>query len=242
MAVFFQMIQNINVGGKILKSQYQYVLQSSDTDTLYRLAPRDARQDRQAPRSADVTTDLYVTNPQVMIEVDREKTAVYGITIDQVRQELLRRLRHPPGRDDLHGEQRLPGHPRSQAASSAPIRRAWRRSSSRPTARAPRSARGGAAGTAGSGVTGNGIPSGQSIPLSAVTKPINQVGPLLVNHQGQQPAVTISFNLAPGFALGDAVERDPEPRARLQPAGDDHRPASRAPPRCSRNRSRARAS
>jgi HAE1 family hydrophobic/amphiphilic exporter-1 len=43
------------------------------------------------------------------------------------------------------------------------------------------------------------------VPLSAVTKPISQVGPLLVNHQGQQPAVTIAFNLAPGFALGDAV-------------------------------------
>ena len=51
----------------------------------------------------------------------------------------------------------------------------------------------------------SGIPSGQSIPLSAVTKPVQTVGPLLVNHQGQQPSVTISFNLAPGYALGDAV-------------------------------------
>jgi hydrophobic/amphiphilic exporter-1 (mainly G- bacteria), HAE1 family len=57
----------------------------------------------------------------------------------------------------------------------------------------------------GGGVTGNGIPSGQSIPLSAVTKPVETVGPLLVNHQGQQPAVTISFNLAPAYSLGDAV-------------------------------------
>jgi HAE1 family hydrophobic/amphiphilic exporter-1 len=60
-------------------------------------------------------------------------------------------------------------------------------------------------GAPGSGITGSGTPSGQSIPLLAVTKPVQDVGPLLVNHQGQQPAVTISFNLAPGVALGDAV-------------------------------------
>jgi HAE1 family hydrophobic/amphiphilic exporter-1 len=63
----------------------------------------------------------------------------------------------------------------------------------------------GGTGGPGSGVTGSGIPSGQSIPLSAVTKPVQTVGPLLVNHQGQQPSVTISFNLAPGYSLGDAV-------------------------------------
>ncbi len=65
----------------------------------------------------------------------------------------------------------------------------------------------GAAGPApGAGVSGNGIPSGQSIPLSAVTRMIPSVGPLQVNHQGNQPAVTISFNLAPGYSLGYAVD------------------------------------
>jgi HAE1 family hydrophobic/amphiphilic exporter-1 len=49
------------------------------------------------------------------------------------------------------------------------------------------------------------VPSGQSIPLSAVTKLVPSVGPLTVNHQGQQPSVTISFNLGPGMALGDAT-------------------------------------
>ena len=88
-AIYFQMIQNINVGGKMLKSQYQYTLQSSDTDTLYNLAPELRDKIAKLPGLLDVTTDLYVTNPQVMIEVDREKAAVYGITIDQVRQELF---------------------------------------------------------------------------------------------------------------------------------------------------------
>ena len=89
MAVFSQMIQNINVGGRINKSQYQYTLQSSDTEALYRLAPELRDKIAKVAGLLDVTTDLYVTNPQVMIEVDREKAAVYGITIDQVRQELF---------------------------------------------------------------------------------------------------------------------------------------------------------
>src|SRR3954449_10753310 len=89
MAVFPQMIQNINVGGRINKSQYQYTLQSSDTGTLYKLAPESRDKVAQVRGLLDVTTDLNVTNPQVMIDVDREKAAVYGITIDQVRQELF---------------------------------------------------------------------------------------------------------------------------------------------------------
>ena len=61
--------------------------------------------------------------------------------------------------------------------------------------------------TAGSGITGNGVPAGISVPLTAVTKPLETtVGPLLVNHQGQQPSVTISFNLAPGTSLGQATD------------------------------------
>jgi len=71
MAVFPQMIQNINVGGRINKSQYQYTLQSSDTETLYKLAPELRDKVAQVSGLLDVTTDLNVTNPQVMIEVDR---------------------------------------------------------------------------------------------------------------------------------------------------------------------------
>ena len=203
MAVFFQMIQNINVGGKINKSQYQYTLQSSDTETLYKLAPQMRDQIAKLPGLADVTTDLYVTNPQVMVEVDREKTAVYGITIDQVRQELY----------NAFGTRQVatiysPTNDYQVILEAAPQFRVDPSSLEKIFVKTngPGAATGSsAAGTAGSGVTGNGIPSGQSIPLSAVTKQINQVGPLLVNHQGQQPAVTIAFNLAPGFALGDAV-------------------------------------
>ncbi len=88
MQIFFQPIQNINLGGRLNKSQYQYTLQSNDTDDLYRITPQLRDKIAQIPALLDVTTDLYVKNPQVTVEVDREKSAVYGVSIDQVRQEL----------------------------------------------------------------------------------------------------------------------------------------------------------
>ncbi|MEA2983181.1 MAG: hypothetical protein QOF09_5004 [Alphaproteobacteria bacterium] len=205
MNVFYQMIQNINVGGRINKSQYQYTLQSSDTETLYKIAPELRDKISQVPGLLDVTTDLYVTNPQVMIEVDREKAAVYGVTIDQVRQELFNAFGnrqvatiYTPSNDY---QVILETKPEFRLDPSS-LQNIYVKTNGGGAVAGPAA---GAAAGPGSGVTGNGIPSGQSIPLSAVTMPVPSVGPLLVNHQGQQPAVTISFNLAPGFALGDAV-------------------------------------
>src|SRR5499433_687959 len=89
MAVYFQNVQNINITGRISKSEYQYTLQSSDTQLLYDLAPKLRDKIAEIEGLRDVTTDLYIKNPQMTVEVDREKAAVYGVTIDQVRQELF---------------------------------------------------------------------------------------------------------------------------------------------------------
>src|ERR1051325_11450371 len=86
--VFFQNVQNINLTGRITKSEYQYTVQSSDTETLYRLAPELREKIAQVPGLWGVNTDLYVTNPQMSVDIDREQAAVYGITVDQIRQEL----------------------------------------------------------------------------------------------------------------------------------------------------------
>ena len=205
MNVFYQMIQNINVGGRINKSQYQYTLQSSDTETLYKIAPELRDKISGVPGLLDVTTDLYVTNPQVLIEVDREKAAVYGVTIDQVRQELFNAFGnrqvatiYTPSNDY---QVILETKPEFRMDPTS-LQNIYVKTSGAGTGPAPAT---GAGAGPGSGVSGSGVPAGTSIPLSAVTKPVPSVGPLLVNHQGQQPAVTISFNLAPGFALGDAV-------------------------------------
>ena len=178
--IFFQPIQNINLGGRLNKSQYQYTLQSNDTDSLYRVAPEMRDKIAQIPGLLDVTTDLYIRNPQVTVEVDREKAAVYGVTIDQVRQELY----------SAFGSRQVatiytPANDYQVILESAPEFQTGPNDLDRLYLK-----------------TSNGT----TVPLSAVTHFVRTVGPLQVNHQGQQPAVTISFNLTPDFSLGQAVD------------------------------------
>ena len=178
--IFFQPIQNINLGGRLNKSQYQYTLQSNDTQDLYRITPQLRDKIAQIPGLLDVTTDLYVKNPQVTVEVDREKSAVYGVSVDQVRQELYNAYGsrqvatiYTPANDY---QVILETKPEFQQ-SPDDLNRIFLKTTN-----------------------------GTTVPLSAVTHFVRTVGPLQVNHQGQQPAVTISFNLAPGFSLGQAVD------------------------------------
>jgi len=178
--IFFQPIQNINLGGRLNKSQYQYTLQSNDTDTLYRLAPELRDKIAKIPGLLDVTTDLYIKNPQINVEVDREKAAVYGVTVDQVRQELYNAFGtrqvatiYTPANDYQVILESMPEY----RATPNDLNRLYLKTSS-----------------------------GTTVPLSAVTRFVPAVGPLQINHQGQQPAVTISFNLAPNFSLGQAVD------------------------------------
>jgi HAE1 family hydrophobic/amphiphilic exporter-1 len=213
MRVVFQNVQNINITGRISKAEWQYTLQSSDTETLYRVAPELRDKIEKIPGLTDVSTDLYIQNPQMTIEIDREKAAVYGITIDQIRQELF----------NAYGARQvatiytatndyqviLESQPKFQADPSQ-LANIFVKTN------VPGAGAAGGTG-AGAGVNGNGVPSGQSIALSAVTRIVPAVGPLQVNHQGNQPSVTISFNLAPGFSLGQATDaiREVERDARL---------------------------
>ncbi len=178
--IFFQPIQNINLGGKLQKSQYQYTLQSNDTDAMYRLAPE--MRDKMAKLDAlrDVTTDLYIKNPQVTVEVDREKSAVYGVSVDQVRQTLY----------DAFGDRQVatiytPANDYEVILETKPEFQQSPNDLSRVYIKTT---------------------NGTVVPLSAVTRFVPSVGPLQINHQGQQPSVTISFNLAPGSSLGQAVD------------------------------------
>jgi hydrophobic/amphiphilic exporter-1 (mainly G- bacteria), HAE1 family len=213
MRVTFQNVQNINITGRISKAEWQYTLQSSDTDTLYRIAPELREKIEKVPGLADVSTDLYIKNPQMTVEIDREKAAVYGITIDQIRQELFNAFgaRQVATIYTATNDYQviLESQPKFQADASQ-LQHIFIKTNG--------AGAGGASGTGpGAGVNGNGIPSGQSIPLSAVTHMVPAVGPLQVNHQGNQPSVTISFNLAPGYSLGYAVDaiRAIEREARL---------------------------
>ncbi|HMA71122.1 MAG TPA: efflux RND transporter permease subunit [Xanthobacteraceae bacterium] len=205
MATYFQNVQNINITGRISKSEFQYTMQSSDTETLYRVGPEMLEKVSKLPGLRDVTGDLYVKNPQMTMQIDREAAAVYGVSIDQVRQELYncfgarqvatiytasndyqvilecdKKIQYDPtGLGKIYLKTNLNG----QATGGGLV--------------AP---------AAGSGVNGSTTPTGPVIPMSAVTKLVPTVGALQVNHQGQQPSMTISFNLAPGYALGAAVD------------------------------------
>jgi HAE1 family hydrophobic/amphiphilic exporter-1 len=206
MAVYFQNIQNINVGGRISKSQYQYTLQSSDTEALYRIAPDLRDKIAKFDGVQDVTTDLYIKNPQMTIEIDREKAAIYGITVDQIRQELFNAFGsrqvatiYTPSNDY---QVILESLPEFQADPSGLSKIYLKTNANLGSG----SGSGPAPAAAGGGISGVGTLQGPVVPLSAVTKFVPTVGPLQVNHQGQQPAVTISFNLAPGYSLGQAVD------------------------------------
>jgi HAE1 family hydrophobic/amphiphilic exporter-1 len=180
MVTYYQNVQNLNVTGRASKSEFQYTLQSSDTTSLYRLADEMKAKIAKVPGLRDVNSDLYIKNPQMGVEIDREKAGIYGITIDQIRQEMF----------DAFGTRQvatiysptndyqviLESQPEFQTDITA-LSRIFVKTSS-----------------------------GQMVPLEAVTRIVPSVGPLLVNHQGSQPAVTISFNLAPGFSLGQAVD------------------------------------
>ena len=189
--VTFQNVQNINITGRPAKAEYQYTLTSSDTETLYRVAPEMRAKMAQVPALRDVEMDLYVKNPQMGVEVDREKAAVYGISIDQIRQELFNAFGTRQVATIYMPEDDYPvileSKPEFQTDITA-LSRIYLKTTN-----------------------------GQSVPLEAVTRIVPSVGPLLVNHQGSQPSVTISFNLAPGFALGQAVDaiREVEREARI---------------------------
>ena len=106
MTVTFQNVQNINITGRVSKSEYQYSLQSSDTNALYRIVLEMRDRIAKIDGVRDVNTDLYINNPQMSVDIDREKAAVYGITIDQIRQEMFNCFRHlGAGQFYLHGDE-----------------------------------------------------------------------------------------------------------------------------------------
>jgi HAE1 family hydrophobic/amphiphilic exporter-1 len=212
MKATFRVIQNINLGGRISQGEWQYTLQSSDTELLYQTIEDMRGKIAKVDGLRDVNSDLYIKNPQMTIEIDREKAATYGISVDQIRQELY----------DAFGSRQvatiytpvndyqiiLEAKPEFQNDTSG-LSKIFLKTAVPLSTVAP-----------GGGVTGNATPTGTVIPLSAVTRLVPTVGALLINHQGQQPAVTISFNLTPGHSIGAAQDaiRQIERDSNLSPA------------------------
>jgi HAE1 family hydrophobic/amphiphilic exporter-1 len=177
--VFLQNPPTINVGGRQSKSQYQYTLQSSDMDDLYAAAGALTDRLKDAPNLQDVTSDLQISNPQVEVAIDRDRASALGVTARQVEETLY----------DAYGSRQV-----STIFTSSD--QYWVILELLPEFQRDLAA------FQNLYVRGR---DGGLVPLNAIATIRPTAGPLSVNHTGQVPAVTISFNLRPDAALGDAV-------------------------------------
>jgi len=179
--VFMQNLPPIRIGGQLTKSLYQFTLQSPDTEELYRSAQLLEAKLREVAGLQDVTSDLQIKNPQINVVIDRDKAAALGVTAEQVENALY----------TAYGARQVSTiyTPNNEYRVIMELEPQYQQDSAALSLLYIRS-------------TG-----GQLIPLSAVAGLSANFGPLSVNHLGQLPAVTISFNLKPGASLGDAVSR-----------------------------------
>lgn len=191
MKVYLQNPPAIRIGGQLTKSLYQYTLVSPDTDQLYKYAQIMNDKMKKLPGVTDVTTDLQIKSPQVNINIDRDKALALGVSPQQIEDALY----------TAYGQRWI-------STIYAPTNEYWVIMELEPQYQEDpqmlsylyiRS-------------TG-----GQLVPLNAVSSVGTSLGPLTVNHLGQLPSVTVSFDLAPGVSLGQAVNEIQELAANTLP-------------------------
>lgn len=170
----------IRIGGMMTKAQYQFALQGTNTEDLYTYAPILEKKMQEIPEIADVNTDLQIKNPEINIEIDRDKASTLGITADQIQSTC----------SSAFGNRQISTIYTStnQYQVILELKKEFQLDPSVLSLLYVSSS------------------SGQLVPLSAVAHISRGYGPLYVNHIGQLPAVTLSFNLKPGASLGDAVK------------------------------------
>jgi HAE1 family hydrophobic/amphiphilic exporter-1 len=180
--LFLQASQDLNVGGRTSRTQYQYTVQDSDINELNEWAPKLLEVLKKLPTLRDVASDQQTSSGMLSLEIDRDQASRFGIQPQAVDQALY----------DAFG-QRQAAQFFTQANSYHVILEITPSLQGDPDSLKKLYLK--------SPLTG------QMVPLSAMTKFDTQhVTYLSINHQGQFPAVTLSFNLAPGAALGDAVD------------------------------------
>ncbi|MBZ5587272.1 MAG: multidrug efflux RND transporter permease subunit [Acidobacteriia bacterium] len=178
--VYMQNPPPIRIGGQLTKSQYQLTLQGPDTADLYRVAPLLEARMRQLPGLVDVNSDLQIKNPEVNVNIDRDKAAALGVTPAAVEDALY----------SAYGTRQISTiyTPTNQYRVLMELQKEHQADPSVLSELYVRSS------------------GGQLVPLESVSRFDRMLGPLSVNHLGQLPAVTLSFNLRPGVSLGDAVQ------------------------------------
>ncbi len=178
---FLQNPPAIRIGGRLTKSLYQYTLQSPEIGELYTWAPQLEARLRTLPGLQDVTSDLQITNPQVVVEIERDKALALGVTAEQIENTLY----------NAYGSRQISTiyTPTNQYRVILEVQPEFQMSPAALSMLYVRSN------------------TGRLVPISTVARLTQSVGPLTVNHTGQLASVTVSFNLKPGVALGEAVKQ-----------------------------------
>ncbi len=179
--LYLQASQDVRVGGRMSNAQYQYTLQSTDLEELNRWAPRLLEALRRIPQLTEVSSDQQNSGPDAYLEIDRDTAARLGLT-----PQLLDNVLY-----DAFG-QRLVSTMYSALNQYYVVMEVAPQFWQSPDVLK---------------LIHVASPTGQQVPLSAFTRLVRTTSPISVNHQGQFPAVTISFNLAPGVPLSEAVAR-----------------------------------
>lgn len=178
---FMRPIQNLQLGGRQSKSQYQYILQSLKSDELNEWAAKLQDKLRSEPMFRDVTSDSQLRGLQAQLKIDRNKANTLGVSVESIRSALF----------SAFGERQvstiyLPSDTYKVIMEvQAEVKQDERA-------------------LAGIYVRSS---TGALVPLSSFTTVERTVGPTSINHVGQLQAITVAFNLAPGTALGDATAR-----------------------------------
>ena len=179
--VFMQNPPPISIGGHHTKSQYQFTLQSPDLQTLYQASHVLESRIKQIPGLQNVTSDLQIASPQVDVQIDRDRASSLGISTGQVEQALY----------NAYGARQV-------STIYTPTNQYWVIMELLPQYQRDLSAL---------NMLYIHSSTGDLVPLGSLAHVTSDVGPLTVNHSGQLPSVTLSFDLAPGVSLGSAVSQ-----------------------------------
>jgi HAE1 family hydrophobic/amphiphilic exporter-1 len=171
----------ITVTGQFSTSAYQLTLQSTDLKELYAWTPRVVQAMSGLPGFVDVNSDLQIASPQVMVDIDRDRALSLGVTPQQIQDALM----------SAYGNRQvsLIYRPADEYQVILEVEPQYQRTPDALSKLYIHSS------------------GGALVPLDSVVSMKRSVGPLSINHFGQLPAVTVSFNLKPGFALGQAAEQ-----------------------------------
>ena len=171
----------VRIGGYSSRGLYQFTMQGIELSTLYRSAAAFENRMKEIPGLADVSSDLQIASPSVTLDIDRNRASALGVTAGQVENALY----------SAFGSRQVstiytPTNDYQVIMEFLPEFQNDIRVLPTMHIRAA---------------------GGRLVDIVALAKPRNTVGPLYINHYGQLPAITVSFNLQPGVSLGDAVDR-----------------------------------